>query len=191
MYGKGLFKGLGVTFKHWFRREFTEQYPEQRPDLPPASQSFFDYKLDKCIACGLCVRACPNQVISMTTDKDENNKKIVTSYRIELDYCLYCGLCIEACPTAALLNAPNFELSCYHRKNLHFEYLDGTATALNNRFDQVQADYWTKKRPGGNPIGMPTPVAAAASAAKTVTPEKADEAAIAEISKTGKGEENK
>ena len=65
MYGIGLLKGLGVTGKHWFKREITEQYPEQRPDLPPASQGFFDYDVTKCIACGLCERACPNHVITV------------------------------------------------------------------------------------------------------------------------------
>ena len=29
MYGIGLLKGLGVTGKHWFKREITEQYDGQ------------------------------------------------------------------------------------------------------------------------------------------------------------------
>ena len=53
MFGSGLIKGLAVTAKHAFQREITEQWPEQRPDLPPASQGFFEYELEKCIGCGL------------------------------------------------------------------------------------------------------------------------------------------
>ena len=119
MYGIGLLKGLGVTGKHWFKREITEQYPEQRPDLPPASQGFFDYELSKCIACGLCERACPNHVITVETEKNEEGKKVVTAYKMQVEYCLFCGMCIEACPTKALRNANNFEIACYSLSLIH------------------------------------------------------------------------
>lgn len=156
-YGKGLFKGLGVTFKHWFKREFTEQYPEQRPNLPPASQGFFDYKVEKCISCGLCVRACPNQVIALESEKDENNKKVVKSYTMDLSYCLYCGLCIEACPTAALTNAQNFEMACYQRRQTFYNMLDPKVAAANHHFDEVQKAYLDKKHPEGPKAGRPEP----------------------------------
>ena len=38
MYGIGLLKGLGVTGKHWFKREITGQVSGTASDLPPASQ---------------------------------------------------------------------------------------------------------------------------------------------------------
>lgn len=167
MYGIGLLKGLGVTGKHWFKREITEQYPEQRPDLPPASQGFFDYELSKCIACGLCERACPNHVITVETEKNEEGKKVVTAYKMQVEYCLFCGMCIEACPTKALRNANNFEIACYSYDNTEYDFLSGIPQAMNEKFNKVQADYWNKKRPEGNPMGMPEPVKPPKPAAKT------------------------
>ena len=172
MYGLGLLKGLKVTLKHCLQREVTEQYPEQRPDLPPASHYFFRYEVDKCIACGLCVRACPNQVIFMATEKDENNKKIITDYTMKLEYCLYCGLCIEACPTDALLNDPDFETSCYTRKNLEFNFLEPIAKEHADGFQAKQDAYWQKKRPEGSPIGKPEPLKPTPQAKPKPTPEE-------------------
>lgn len=158
MFGSGLIKGLAVTAKHAFQREITEQWPEQRPDLPPASQGFFEYELEKCIGCGLCERACPNHVITLGTEKNEEGKKVVTSYVMEVQYCLFCGMCIEACPTKALRNANNFEIACYHNASNKIEFLSDIPHQMNEAFDKVQKDYWDKKRPEGNPIGMPQPV---------------------------------
>lgn len=161
MYGSGLFKGLGVSFKHCFRREFTEQYPEQRPNLPPASQGFFKYIPEKCIACSLCERACPNHVISVGVGKNEEGKRVVESYDMDISYCLYCGLCIEACPTQALLNANNFELACYHRDHSQYAFMGDIPQAMNDAFDAKQAEYWEKHANEKTKVSMPKAVPAA------------------------------
>ena len=36
--GQGLIKGLGVTLKHMLRPAVTQQYPEEKPDLPPSTR---------------------------------------------------------------------------------------------------------------------------------------------------------
>jgi NADH-quinone oxidoreductase subunit I len=166
MYGSGLLKGLGVTFKHWFQREVTEQYPEQRPDLAPASHGFFEWDPDRCICCGMCVRACPNQVITLKAEKNEAGKRVPVSYDMNIAYCLFCGLCIEACPTKTLRNANNFEISVYHHENTDYEFMDPLPHEMNDAFNKVQEEYWSKKRPGGNPIGAPQPYVAPKPAAK-------------------------
>lgn len=158
MFGMGLLKGLRATGTHFVKPKVTELYPEQRPDLAPASQGFFDYDVTKCIACGLCERACPNHVIKVGSEKNEEGKKVVTSYVMEVQYCLFCGMCIEACPTKALVNSNNFEIGCYNREGTNYEFMDAAPHKMNEAFNKVQADYWNAKRPEGNPIGRPEPV---------------------------------
>lgn len=177
MYGSGLLKGLGVSFKHWFQREVTEQYPEQRPNLPPASQGFFEYIPEKCIACSLCERACPNQVISIGVGKNEEGKRVVESYDMDISYCLYCGLCIEACPTQALINANNFELACYHRESSQYAFMGDIPQGLNDAFEAKQAAYWDKRPNEKTKVAMTKAVPAAG--AKPPAPKPVEKPAAA------------
>lgn len=117
MYGKGLIKGLGIVIKHFFEKKITEKYPEVMPNLPPRSHGSFQLDLNKCISCGICANQCPNKVIEITSEKDENNKKQLTGYKMNIGRCLFCGLCVENCPTKALKTTTIFELSCFDRKD--------------------------------------------------------------------------
>ncbi len=124
MLGKGLLKGLGITAKHTFEREITQQYPEERPYLQNRFRGHLAYDFPKCIACGLCIKACPNNVLTLNTFKDEQTKKKkVDSYIIDLQYCLYCNLCVEICPTDTLYFTKEFELTQRHRDAIKKVYL--------------------------------------------------------------------
>lgn len=124
MLGKGLLKGLGITAKHTFEREITQQYPEERPYLQNRFRGRLAYDFPKCIACGLCIKACPNNVLTLNTFKDEQTKKKkVDSYIIDLQYCLYCNLCVEICPTDTLYFTKEFELTQRHRDAIKKVYL--------------------------------------------------------------------
>jgi NADH-quinone oxidoreductase subunit I len=124
MYGKGLLTGLKTTFKAFFKPKLTEQYPDVQPVLPPRFRGRFELVPEKCIACGLCVNACPNHVIELESVRDEETKKKkLTGYKMALERCLYCGFCVEACPADALLANQSFENSAYFRKNVNEDML--------------------------------------------------------------------
>jgi NADH-quinone oxidoreductase subunit I len=116
MFGEGLIKGIKVTLGHLFEKSITQQYPEQRPQLSTRSRCSFELESQKCTSCGICAMSCPNKVISIDFDKDQNNKRQLRKYEMELGYCLFCGLCVESCPFNALKNTQNFELSAYSRE---------------------------------------------------------------------------
>lgn len=124
MVGKGLLEGMRVTLKAFFAKKETLQYPEIKLTMPARFRGG-ELELDneKCIACGLCARACPNHVIELTTGTNEQKKRHLTSYVYHSGLCLYCNYCIEACPTNAICWDKNYENARYFKDELDVDCL--------------------------------------------------------------------
>ena len=123
MFGKGLLQGLGITFKRMVGPNITEFYPEEKPNLPTRVRSSMGLQRDKCISCNMCAMACPNSVIKLTSEKDENNKKRLSSYHMDVGRCLFCGLCVEACPTKALTVTQEYENAVFEPERMQWDML--------------------------------------------------------------------
>lgn len=117
MFGSGLIKGLAITWKELFTKKVTVQYPDEIYPLPDRFHGKFKLNKDACISCGMCVRACPNKVITMETETVARKKRLL-KYTMDIKYCLFCGLCVEACPKNALGYVKDFELAQYKRDKL-------------------------------------------------------------------------
>jgi NADH-quinone oxidoreductase subunit I len=123
MFGKGLFNGLRITLQHALEADMTIQYPEEMPFLQERYRGSLVYQFEKCIACGLCITACPNRALALETFKEEGaKKKKVLRYTIERQYCMWCNLCVEICPTSTLYFSHNFELAQLRREDIKVVY---------------------------------------------------------------------
>jgi NADH-quinone oxidoreductase subunit I len=119
-----LLKGLGVTLKQLFAKPFTVQYPEERvvwPDrtrgrlaLPRDPQT----QADRCTACLLCEKICPNGSIEITTGVNEAGKRRADDFIYHLERCTFCGLCVEICPFDALRMTHQHEIAVRDRSRL-------------------------------------------------------------------------
>lgn len=124
MFGKGLLTGLGITFKRMVGPNITEFYPEQKPKLPTRVRSSMGLDREKCISCNMCAMACPNEVIKLTSEKDETtNKKVLKSYHMDVGRCLFCGMCAEVCPTKALTVTQEYENSVYEPGDMQWDMI--------------------------------------------------------------------
>lgn len=54
---------------------------------------------DKCTACGICPRVCPEGIIYQIDQINSLGKK---PYDCDYDYCKGCGLCAIECPFKAI-----------------------------------------------------------------------------------------
>ena len=112
--------GLSVSLKYFFdpRRIVTEQYPENRKTLKMHER--FRGRLEmiedasgnnRCTACVMCERACPNASINVLATKNIAGKKVLGRYVYHFASCTQCGLCIEACPFGAIRMNQDFEVA--------------------------------------------------------------------------------
>ena len=76
----------------------------------------------RCVACGLCQMACPNDTITVTSEtietEDGKKKKILAKYEYDLGACMFCQLCVNACPHDAITFDQNFEHAVFDRTKL-------------------------------------------------------------------------
>jgi NADH-quinone oxidoreductase subunit I len=126
-----LLVGMKTSMKVFFRTKVTEQYPENRAELKmfdrfrgTLTMPHNENNEHRCIACGLCQAACPNNTIEVTTEtletEDGKKKRILKQYGYDLGACMFCQLCVNACPHDAIVFDQVFEHAVFTRNKLMF-----------------------------------------------------------------------
>lgn len=121
---------MKVTWKEYFTRKITEQYPENRATLKMNERFCGELSLVsgeageyKCIACGICQMNCPNNSIRIVSEMTEDpetgkKKKKLVKYEYDLGSCMFCHLCVNSCPHGAIEFTTEFEHAVFTRSKL-------------------------------------------------------------------------
>lgn len=128
MYVPAVYEGLKTTLGHLFTPKVTEQYPEEKPALPPHYRGLHRLNRDdqgrvKCVACFLCSTACPAHCISIEAAPSPWSDRDKYPHRFVLDQlrCIYCGMCEEACPVDAIELTTIFDLTGHSREEMLYD----------------------------------------------------------------------
>jgi formate hydrogenlyase subunit 6/NADH:ubiquinone oxidoreductase subunit I len=125
-----LLAGMAVTIRYFVKPVVTVQYPRQKIQMSPRYRGYPQFIIDpetqthKCIACEMCARICPSQLITVEGVKLIGAKqKVPLLYVHKHQYCSLCGLCVEVCPTTALEFSKEYRLSGYRREDCVIDHL--------------------------------------------------------------------
>lgn len=128
--GKSLLVGLSITAREFCRPVVTEQYPWVYPEMTPRYRGHIELIKNektgkpKCVACGMCQRACPSGCISLTGKKPEGEKKkVVTKYHLDFTTCSLCGTCIESCKFGAIQFSHDYNLASTRKEDYIFDLI--------------------------------------------------------------------
>ena len=108
--------GLWLTFKYFFRKKVTINYPYEKGLLSPRFKGEHALRRyangeERCIACKLCEAICPAGAITIEAEVRSDGSRRTSRYDIDMTKCIYCGLCQEACPVDAIVQGSNFEFA--------------------------------------------------------------------------------
>lgn len=118
-------KGMMFTLQHIFRPNVASKYPEVPITMGPEFRGrpvlVAEEGKERCVACGLCARACPPLAISMQAaqlpDTTDPKERYPSWFEIDMLRCIYCGFCEEVCPEEAIVMSTEYDYIFKDRKD--------------------------------------------------------------------------
>lgn len=83
-----------TALKNFFSKPATRNYPFEQREYPERYRGRVAINIDDCIMCGLCMKKCPADAITVDRDKK--------TWSIQRMSCVQCSLCVGSCPKKCL-----------------------------------------------------------------------------------------
>ncbi|MEW6426465.1 MAG: NADH-quinone oxidoreductase subunit I [Thermodesulfobacteriota bacterium] len=121
--------GMGITIRNFFQPVVTMQYPYETVKMTARFRGHIELIPDeegnpRCVACMMCVKACPSNCISVVGRKKTDGKgKEPESYILDFTTCSLCGSCVESCKFGAITFSKEYNLASTRKEDYIFDLL--------------------------------------------------------------------
>ena len=144
-----ILKSMWVAVKHLFTRSVTLQYPTEKMVMPERARLKLFNKIEDCIGCSQCARACPTGCIEVKAEKrGKEEPEIFTSngtaikmrtyiYNIDMALCCFCGICTFSCPTECLVMTGEYEYSVYDKDDHIYHFAEEKPLTVEGTKEQI------------------------------------------------------
>ncbi len=126
--------GMWVTGREAFKQPDHSRVSRMlRWQLPERYRGILHNRIEDCIGCMACARACPGQLHPhpdraarqgrVRRHSDGTTIKLwIPQFDIDMALCMECGLCTEPCPTECLTMTKEYELAVQDKKDMYLEF---------------------------------------------------------------------
>ncbi len=128
LYLPSIAQGMITTMKRIVQPKITQEFPEQRPQLPANYRGVHRLNRDeqgrvRCVACYMCSTACPAHCIDIVAAPSPwpDREKYPETFVIDELRCIYCGMCEQACPVDAIELTTLCDLTGFSREEMMFD----------------------------------------------------------------------
>ena len=106
---KNIYRNLYFTLSNVVKPAVTIKYPQEKRIFPNKLRlGTFGLTSDKetgeenCIACKLCEKICPSEIIEIDIEK-RDGRGWAKKFNLDLQSCIQCELCVQVCPVDAII----------------------------------------------------------------------------------------
>ena len=125
-----LLAGMAVTIRYFVKPVVTVQYPRQKIQMSPAYRGYPRLLLDsetqthRCIACEMCARICPSQLISVEGPSCRGpSRRCPTLTSTSTTTAVSAACASRSCPTTALEFSQEYRLAGFRREDAVIDHL--------------------------------------------------------------------
>lgn len=174
----GVVGALRATLRNARRKPVTVPYPFVQRPRPERFRASFSLRKDEhgeelCVACLLCEKICPSQVIALKASPKRESpvtgkkRQYADDFTLDLSACLQCELCVQVCAQDALVMVGQPQAPGYGREDLFLTmdtlYANAALPAAWANGTRLMA---MQEPPKPAPAAKPEPAAAPPAAAE-------------------------